>query len=233
MFDLDDLVIREPRPLPVLILVDTSGSMLGTKMDKVNAALHEMISTLSNLENTRGKIQVSIITFGGESKVIQPLCNIEDVHLKPMVASGKTPMGGAIELTLDLLEDIEVISKRTYTPMIVLLSDGLPTDLPAGTIRDEFDYYNWSPINRLRNSERGSKCIKMALGIGEDADYKMLKTFIDDDRVPVIKANDVSTISKFFKWVTISVSVRSKSANPGSTLDIPFEAEFDLEELVF
>lgn len=233
MFDLDDLVIREPRPLPVFILVDTSGSMLGTKMDKVNAALHEMISTLSNLENTRGKIQVSIITFGGESKVIQPLCNIEDVQLNPLIASGKTPMGGAIELTLDLLEDIEVISKRTYTPMIVLLSDGLPTDLPAGTNRDEFDYYNWSPLNRLRNSERGSKCIKMALGIGEDADYKMLKTFINDDRVPVIKANDISTISKFFKWVTISVSVRSKSANPGSALDIPFESEFDLEELVF
>jgi uncharacterized protein YegL len=233
MFDLDDLVIKEPRPLPVFIMVDTSGSMLGVKMDKVNAALHEMISTLSKIENAKGKIKVSIITFGGEPRVIQPLCNIEDVQLEPLIAAGKTPMGGAIELAIDLLEDIELVSKRSYTPMIVMLSDGLPTDLPPGSKRADFDYYNWSPMNRLRLSKRGNKSIKMALGIGADADYGMLKIFINDEKIPVVKANDVSTISKFFKWVTISVSQRSTSANPGSSVDIPFEAEFDLEELVF
>lgn len=233
MFDLDDLVIREPRPLPVFILVDTSGSMHGVKMDKVNAALHEMINTLSKIENAKGKIKISIITFGNEPKIIQPLCNIEDFQLTPVIASGKTPMGGAIDLTINLLEDIEIVSKRSYTPMIVLLSDGLPTDLPAGSKWEDFDYYNWEPLSRLRNSPRGSKSIKIALGIGEDADYRMLKTFINDSKVPVIKANDISTISKFFKWVTISVSIRSMSANPESAVDIPFEEEFDLEELVF
>lgn len=233
MFDLDDLVIKEPRPLPVFIMVDTSGSMVGVKMDKINVALHEMISTLSKIENAKGKIKVAIITFGGEAKVIQPLRNIEEVKLEPLSASGKTPMGGAIDLTIKLLEDIEVVSKRAYTPMIVLLSDGLPTDLPKGNKREEFDYYNWDPLSRLRLSSRGSKSIKMALGIGDDADYKMLKTFIDNRKIPVVKANDVSIISKFFKWVTISVSQRSVSANPGTAADIPFEAEFDLEELVF
>ena len=128
MINLDDLVIKEPRALPVFIMVDTSGSMLGEKMDKVNAALHEMISTLSNIEYAKGKIKISIIAFGGEPKVIQPLSDIENINMEILKAEGKTPMGGAINLMIDLLEDNQVVSKRSYTPMIVLLSDGLPTD---------------------------------------------------------------------------------------------------------
>ena len=94
MFDLDDLVIKEARPLPVFILVDTSGSMMGSKIDKVNAALHEMLNTLAKLENAKGVIKVSIITFGKEPSMIQPLCNIDEINLEPLIASGKTPMGG-------------------------------------------------------------------------------------------------------------------------------------------
>ena len=136
-------------------------------------------------------------------------------------------------MTVDLLENINVVSKRAYTPMVILLSDGLPTDLPSGSKRENFDYYGWAPLKKLRESQRGKKSIKMALGIGDDADYEMLKTFIDNKDIPVVKANNVSTISKFFKWVTISVSQRSISANPENAVDIPFEEEFEMEELVF
>lgn len=233
MFDLDELIIAEPRPLPVFVLVDTSGSMHGTKMDTVNAALHEMIHTLAKIENARGAIKVCLITFGDTPKVVQPLSDIHDIDLEILTAGGKTPMGKAFDMVREMIDDVDVVSKRAYTPMIVLLSDGLPTDIPSGSIRNSFDYQSWGPIVDLRNSERCQKSIRMALGIGNDADYGMMKFFINDSSIPVIKANDISTITKFFKWVTISVSQRSISANPNETIDVPFADEFELAELVY
>ena len=46
----------------------------------------------------------------------------------------------------------------------------------------------------------------------------MLNAFINDPEVPVIKANDLATITKFFQWVTYSISKRSVSSNPNEAI---------------
>ena len=42
----------------------------------------------------------------------------------------------------------------------------------------------------------------------------MLNAFINNPEVPVIKANELATITRFFQWVTYSISKRSVSNNP-------------------
>ena len=54
--------------------------------------------------------------------------------------------------------------------------------------------------------------------IGEGTDYRMLNAFINNPDIPVIKANNLSTITKFFQWVTYSISKRSVSSNPNEPL---------------
>lgn len=173
------------------------------KIDVLNGAIAEMLSQLSE-ENTRQvSIQVAIITFGGnEPKIHQPLAAVGSFQWHDMTASGKTPMGAAFSLARTLIEDIDQIPSRSYTPTLVLVSDGIPTD-------------DWeTPLDVLLKCERGSKAIRLALAIGADAKIDMLKRFVSDPENPVFKAHEVRQISQFFRYVTMSISSRSRSHNP-------------------
>ena len=76
---LKDVVIKEARPLPVLLLVDNSGSMANEKINTVNAAIREMLAEFSNIKNAKGKINIGVISFGNEVKVVQAIDKIENV----------------------------------------------------------------------------------------------------------------------------------------------------------
>ena len=235
--NLNNFVVSEPRPLPVFLLVDTSGSMNGSKIDTVNVALREMLQALSNLEGTKGQIKLSVITFGQTVNILQPLENIDLIELDLLKAQGVTPMGEAIRKTIEMIENRDIVSPRSYTPTIVLISDGLPTDCQRNNLIDlennSINYNEWEPIKMLHNSKRIQKCPKLALGIGNTCDFEMLKAFINNKEIPVIRANEITTISKFFKWVTMSVSKRSTSTNPNTDIEIPFEEIFADAELEF
>lgn len=210
---LNSYVAREPRPLPIFVLADTSGSMRGEKINELNLALREMLNALNAADDIRGKFQLSVIAFGGEVKVLQPIADIDGLVLTELSASGNTPMGQAFEMVCELIEDRDVVSSRAYAPTIVLISDGLPTDCTEEMYRRK-NYFDWEPLVNLHNGERSSKCQRMALGIGEDADVDMLKSFIDNPEIPVIKTKDASGIAKFFRWVTMSTVARMTSINP-------------------
>ena len=136
-------------------------------------------------------------------------------------------MGQTFEVVKEMIEDRDVVSSRAYTPTIVLVSDGLPTDCTEEMYRRK-NYFDWEPLKSLRSGERSSKCQRLALGIGEDADVDMLKAFIDNPEIPVIKTKAASGITKFFRWVTMSTVARMSSVNPNETAVVaPF---FDIDE---
>ena len=228
---LDKFVAREPRPLPIFVLADTSGSMNGEKINELNLALREMLNALNNADDIRGKFQLSVISFGGDVKVIQPLADISEITLTELTASGNTPMGQTFEVVKEMIEDREVVSSRAYTPTIVLISDGLPTDCTEEMYRRK-NYFDWEPLKSLHSGERSSKCQRLALGIGEDADADMLKAFIDDPEIPVIKTRDISGITKFFRWVTMSTVARMSSVNPNETAVVAPLFDIDEEDII-
>lgn len=206
MSSLNDFTVSNPRPLPVIVLADISGSMVQNgKIDALNSALAEMIVSLADEDDNRSQIQMAIITFGIEgAKLLIPLQAVSNIKWENMVADGKTPMGAAIDMAIDIIEDKNKIPSRAYRPTLVLVSDGLPTD-------------DWErSFNRLNTSERASKTFRFAMGIGDDADLLMLNKYINQSGPEVFKASDARQIRKFFKFVTMSVSVRTKSINPNT-----------------
>lgn len=229
---LKDVVIKEARPLPVMLLVDNSGSMANEKINTVNVALQEMLAEFKDIKGAKGKIHLGIITFGHEVTDMLPLTKIDDVSIPTFKAYGKTWMGKAIDHAIDILEDKSIVPSRSYTPTIILISDGLPTDCPGKARPNEYDFSIWEPIARLNSSDRLKKCPKLALGIGSDANYKMLAAFIGNPNIPVIKATELSTISKFFKWVTYSVSRRSVSSNPNEQQVVDYKEIFGTDEFI-
>lgn len=230
---LKDVVIKEARPLPVLLLVDNSGSMANEKINTVNVALKEMLAEFSSIKNAKGKVSVGIITFGNKVEVIQPIDKIENVDVPIFQATGKTWMGEAIDKAIDMLEDKNQVPERAYTPTIILISDGLPSDCPGKMDLLNYDFSQWEPLQRLHSSERLMNCPKLALGIGEGTNYKMLNAFINNPNIPVIKANDLATITKFFKWVTYSISKRSVSSNPNEQVLEDPKDRFDDDEMAY
>lgn len=228
---LNNYVAREPRPLPIFILADTSGSMRGEKINELNLSLREMLNALNAADDIRGKFQLAVISFGGDVELVQPLADIKGLTLTELTASGNTPMGQAFEAVSEMIEDRNVVSSRAYTPTIVLISDGLPTDCSEEMYRRK-NYFDWEPLKTLHNGERSSRCQRLALGIGDDADTEMLKAFIDNPEVPVIKTKDAEGITKFFRWVTMSTVARMHSINPNDTGAVAPIFDIDAEDIV-
>jgi len=198
------------RPLPVIVLADVSGSMAANgKIDTLNDAVAEMIKTFAEEEDTRAEIHLAIITFGADgAKLHKPLKPASETTWEKMDATGSTPMGDAFSIVQKLIEDHQIIPSRAYSPTIVLVSDGVPTD-------------DWeTPLASLLNSERASKAARFAMGIGDDADKETLKAFLGNSEARVFEANAAREIKTFFRWVTMSVASRSRSANPNSIVAI-------------
>ena len=210
MSELREFTMPSARPLPVIVLADVSGSMSANgKIEALNDAVAEMIAIFADEDSTRAEIHVSVIAFGGGgAKLHTSLEPAYKTQWEPIKASGRTPMGGAFALAQEMLEDREKISSRSYRPTLILVSDGMPTDEWRG------------PLSRLHQSERASKAMRFAMGIGADADHGTLTAFLGNDEARVFAAHEAREIKNFFRWVTMTVTTRSRSANPNSSVMI-------------
>ena len=199
------------KPLPVIILADVSGSMFGPPINMLNQAMADMISSFAGVKDERAEIHVAVITFGGKAAIHTPLTPAAELIWTDMSANDSTPMGGAFELARQMMEDKDAIPSKAFRPMVVLLSDGAPTD-------------NWEePLQGLL-SGRAAKAERLAMGIGA-ADKAVLRKFLDDLEKPIFEASDASHIVDFFQFVTMSVTARSRSANPNALIPVnnPFQ----------
>jgi uncharacterized protein YegL len=210
MTTLKQFQTQAARPLPVIVLADTSGSMsVDGKIQALNKALKDMISTFASESRLRAELQVAVITFGGNADVHLPLTAAHKIeHIADLPATGGTPMGEAFTLAANLIEDKELIPSRAYKPVVVLVSDGHPTDNFA------------EGMELLMNGERSAKVTRFAMGIGSDADLALLGDFANDLEAPVFKAENARDIHRFFKAVTMSVTARSQSTTPNQSVPL-------------
>jgi uncharacterized protein YegL len=218
---------QSARPLPIIVLADTSGSMsVDGKIEALNKALKDMISTFAAESRLRAELQVAVITFGGTAEVHLPLTAAHKIEaVKQLPAIGGTPMGEAFILAAEMIEDKEQIPSRAYKPVVILISDGHPTD-------------NFDPgMKLLLNGERSAKATRFAMGIGSDADLSLLGDFANDPEAPVFKAENARDIHRFFKAVTMSVTARSQSTTPNQSVPLTIpptnSTEDEFEELDF
>ena len=115
-------------------------------------------------------------------------------------------MGTALLMAKDLIEDKEIIPSKGYRPAVVLVSDGAPND-------------DWQqPMENFISNGRSSKCERFAMAIGTTQEDPVLNKFLSGTENKVFLASDASKIRDFFKFVTMSVSVRSRSQNPNAIL---------------
>lgn len=197
------------RPLDVIYVLDVSGSMEGEKILSVNRAMHELETELLKeaQRNPGTSVNITVVTFGddvakihGSSKVA-----IEDYHYSDInYVSGSTPFDKACYVLCDLLSE-QNMDAKSYTPVVVLLSDGEPS----------YEYEN--ALNQFLSSKWGAKAIKYAIACGDDADRGVLARFTTSAEC-VLSVNNATELIRAIKWTS---SLVSKSSKIGCTNDKP------------
>lgn len=201
-FDPSKFTIASAKPLPVVLLLDTSGSMSGEKIRNLNDAVRDMLEVFRATENGETEIWVAVITFGAEVKLHQALISAGDVQWHDLSAGGGTPLGVAFQMAKAMIEDNNVVPSRAYRPTVVLVSDGRPGD-------------SWEkPLQAFIKEGRSAKCDRMGMAIGADADEEVLGKFIEGTKNPLFYAENAKQLRDFFKFVTMSVTIRTKSQTP-------------------
>jgi len=207
-FNVTDFTASQSKPLPVVLLLDTSGSMFGDKIDALNLAVRKMLGTFKKEESQATEFLVSLITFGGTASLAHAPTLASEVTYSDLPADGGTPLGAAIGIAKSLIENREQTPGRAYRPLVVLVSDGVPTD----SWEDQLDHFT--------QDGRSAKCDRMALGIGPEA-YEgpgraTLERFIAGTDHEIFEAEDAGEIHNFFKFVTMSVVTRGLSQDPNA-----------------
>ena len=214
MFDPKKFTTPNAKPLPVVLMLDVSGSMSGSKINNLNIAVKEMLNNFAQEEKMETEILVSIIKFG-PVELHLPFTKASKIQWEDLLVSGDTPIGGALKMAKAMIEDKKTTPSRAYRPTIVLVSDGQPTD-------------SWEkPLEDFVSNGRSSKCDRMAMAIGHDANETVLKRFIEGTPHDLFYAENAGQLHEFFQRVTMSVTMRTNSQNPN---EIPKPSEVDIQD---
>ncbi|MFO1429563.1 MAG: VWA domain-containing protein [Candidatus Competibacteraceae bacterium] len=186
------------RRLPVYLLLDTSGSMMGERIESVRQGMKALISELKVDPQALETAYLSVITFDSHARQVVPLTELLTFQEPRIEASGSTALGEALKL-LEQCIDQEVRKaapgqKGDWKPLIFLMTDGMPTD-------------SWeSPADKIKKKKVGNL---IACAAGSDADETVLKRITEI----VVRLNSVQpeAFRAFFKWVSSSIKTTSQS----------------------
>ena len=190
------------RPLHFFWVVDCSGSMYGEKIGSVNNAIQSVIPEMRDAANNNPNAELLVRTLKfstGASWVTSSPINIDDFAWNDLDAGGVTDLGVAFDMLAAQLT-IPPMTDRALPPVIVLLSDGQPTD----------DYKK--ALDKLLHLPWGKKSVRIAISIGQDADDDVLQEFTGN-RELVLQANNPEALVKCIKWASTAASLVSAPAS--------------------
>ena len=133
-----------------------------------------------DLRDINDKVAISIIVYSRYGKVLYDFTDSKSIDIRDCVCrigENETSMGDGLRTSLSQIDEMEndlrQVGKDAYTPLLVFMTDGMPTDDP----RLEF-------AEVRRRVEEGELHI-FPLGIGEGADMSRLRDMFPVGRVPV------------------------------------------------
>lgn len=115
---------------PCVLLLDTSGSMSGERIDALNRGVRSLQRHLVKDSLASRRIEISIVTFSDRVRTIQDFVTADRFHPPTLVASGRTHMAEGLQRAMDLIERRKDTYRHHgiayYRPWIVMITDGKP-----------------------------------------------------------------------------------------------------------
>jgi uncharacterized protein YegL len=201
--------------LPCVLVLDGSYSMAdsGAETDAIrelNKGLKVLEQELKNDDTAAQRVQLLVIRLGDDDQVqvISDWTDAMDFSAPTIEANGRTPLGQAMRVALEKVED----QKANYRlhdipynrPWIFVITDGEPTDL------------DWEDAGTdCRQAEDDNKVVIFPIGTA-GANFEALKLF--SNRSPI--KLDGLKFRELFVWLSRSASSGSKAAQD-SQLQLP------------
>jgi uncharacterized protein YegL len=105
--------------------------MAGAANDELNKGLATFADQLLSDGLASKRVEVAVITFGAV-ELKADFATVENGAMPQLSAGGLTPMGAALNMSMDLLEDRKALYRQQgisyYRPWVFLITDGVPTD---------------------------------------------------------------------------------------------------------
>lgn len=188
-------------------------------IDELNAGISEFLNAVRADPVAKWAAELAVVTFGGAARLVSDFCSVDNYTAPPLDVEGNTPMGQAVRLALDTLEN----RKREYSqagvdyfqPWLVLMTDGRPSD----------DIH--AAASRAAKLVSSRKLSVFPIGIGQDADMGALAAF-SPGRAPLRLKG--LRFREFFAWLSKSISRTSQSI-PGEKIDLDVDGLHGWAEL--
>jgi uncharacterized protein YegL len=186
------------RRLPIFLLLDTSGSMMGEPIEALKNGLQVLVSSLRQDPYALETVHLSVITFDSKVTQIVPLTELVQFQPPSIAASGSTNLGDALKLVAEKCQT-EVRrnvgdQKGDWKPLIFLMTDGAPDG-------------GWEKGLAVFEAARKDMGIVVACAAGSGASTAVLQRITES--VVRLDTADSKSISAYFKWVSSSISAGS------------------------
>jgi uncharacterized protein YegL len=143
------------------------------KMDEINKAIPQAIEKIREFSKTnpKGQITMRTIKFSDTAEWIdKDSIPVDQYMWKDLSADGITSLGAAFSKVAQALKTIEdggTMPKKAYAPVLVLITDGYPTD-------------EWNKgFEELMDQFWAKEAVRIAVAL-EGADEEILRAFIGD-----------------------------------------------------
>ena len=217
----EDALFKNSSPrCPVILIVDTSGSMRGSKIQEVNRGVNGLIDYINDDKNyiCKKRVELAIITFDDRPTIYSDFSPAETKEKVDLKAGHNTFMVPALELALEMIQkrkdEYNRCGRKYFRPLVLFLTDGGPSDNLKIYQQTKEKIYGLSKARKL-----AFFAIKIGREYSEDAELRhsqLLEGF--DPTIPAGRL-ELDKFGEFFKWLSASVSSVS-SSNDTDTLNI-------------
>ena len=200
MPDIKDYKETPRRELHVFYVLDTSGSMSGAPIAKLNNAMTETVEVLRQQakSNADALVKIAVLEFNSGCRWLQPKGpeEMEDFIWKDLKAGGLTDMGAALKELDSKLSRHAFLNSMTgaYLPIIIFMTDGYATD----------DYKKeLEQIRKNRWFERGTK---IGIAVGEEADVEMVTEIVGTSEA-VAQTDDLELFARILRFASVTATM--------------------------
>ena len=218
---------RNPhQKMPVILLLDTSGSMDGEGIKDLNHGIALLKNEILNNPHLQGRIELGIISFNDTAKVERCLDLVTvDTTMPSLTAGGQTNTVAGISAALAEISARKQFYRKNheqhYRPLLLLMTDGRSSNSSEevaairSTLQEGMDkkQFMFKPV-AVGDAADAAELARMS---PSTTDERLKKTVV------VTKLNDTTAFGEFFLF--LSASIGTAAAGRTGVAEVTLEPE--------